>query len=238
MPDKLKKILPMLGLAPLVVSGFIFSDMGTFHTPDKISQKVYSSITIGQTFVPKFSNLTMIGVFINKEDLKGEGKITFHLKPSIDSNSDLVKVEVKNSDICDNWKLFRFPPTSDKNNYLYFFRFAPISDSKNKSFYFFLEYSGRNKDDGIRFGITERLFEQGDSGGRSYFDSKSQKWYLMFQTYCAWTGTGKEAFREILNRFSMDRQFAVFYSILCFLILSALIYVSLLIITIRKGNKR
>lgn len=233
MPRK-TKILPVIALAPYFLCQFIFSDMGTFLSPDKFSPKVYSSRTIGQTFFSRFPNLTKIGVFINKEDLGGMGEVTFHLRSSPDSGSDIVNIKIGKKDINDNWRLFRFPPTLDKKACLYFFQFAPIQDSKNRSFYFFLEYSGKNEDDGIRLGITERIFNQGYSGGSSYFDSRPQAWYLVFQTYYACNITGKEAFEGILKRIAADRQFAVFYLLLCFVILSAFIYVNILLNRLRE----
>ena len=229
-----KKSFTMLAIMPIVLE-FIFSDMGTFVKPDGFSPKVYGSHTIGQVFVPDFNNLTKIGVFINKEDLAGDGNIVFHLRSSIDSRSDIVRLEVKNSDIHDNWIRFRFPPTKDRKSYLYFFEFKSIKDSKGKALYFFLESSGRTIEKGVRFGITENIYNQGCSGGESLFDSKSQEWYLLFQTYCAWSGTSADAFSQALDRMSKDKGFFIFYILMCMTLASMIVYTGFLLKKSKKG---
>jgi len=222
-----KKLLTNFVLAPVFLSQFIFSDLGTFATPDKFSQPILPGHSAGQTFISDFDGLTKIGIFIDREDMACKGKLVFHLKSSISSKTDIVTAEINVSDIYDNWKEFRFPPKSDKKSCLYFFQFEPIPDSGGKHFYFYLEYQSEDKGRGVRFGITENKYDQGYSGGSSYIDGKEQEWHLLFQTYCAWTGTGKDAFRVILKRISMDRQFFTFYLVLCLALFAALIWITI-----------
>ena len=222
-------------LMPMMVAQFIFSDLGTFATPDIFSPEISSGHTIGQVFVSDFDGLTKIGVFFNKEDLSLGGRLVFHLRPSIESKADIVTVEVKISDLHDNWKEFRFPPKSDKKSCLYFFQFAPLRDSKGKSYYFYLEYLGGENGRGIRLGITNDRYAQGYSGGCSYIDGGKEDWYLLFQTYCAWTGSGADAFRQTVKRLSADKQFFTVYLLLCLVIVSALAALTILKHTIKKG---
>lgn len=220
-------ILFTLILVSLSTNRFIFSDHGSFALPDEFSPKIYAKHTIGQTFISNFPNLCKVGVFVVKDDLMGTGKIIFHLTSSVDSSKDIVRLEVNTSEVTDNWRLFRFPPTFDRKSYLYFFQFPPISYSEKKNFYFYLESPGTTEESGLRFGITRNKFRQGYSGGVSYLDSVPQEWYLLFQTYCAWQGDVKSVLREIIHRLLMDKQFITIYALICFIIFLALIYTNL-----------
>ncbi len=125
LPYLLKKnfILPIF-VYKIIETDLIKVANQTFHNLP--AGEITKKNIIGQTFISKTNNLSVIKILLASYARQNTTEIIFHLREYQDGKDrDIVKIVVPASKIKDNsWQAFHFPP---------------LSDSKGKTYYFYLE---------------------------------------------------------------------------------------------------
>ena len=111
-------------------------NVNLFKTADQSFQnipagEITDKNTIGQTFISRTNNLSVIKVLLASYARQNTAEVTFHLKNHGNKLEDIAKIVVPAFKIEDNaWHSFNFPP---------------LPDSKGKTYYFYLESPNAKK---------------------------------------------------------------------------------------------
>jgi 4-amino-4-deoxy-L-arabinose transferase-like glycosyltransferase len=122
--------------------------------------------THGQSFVPRYDDLSRIDVMMATYARENHYPIVFHLRRAPDSPEDLVTLTVDASEISDNA--------------YHTFAFAPIAESAGRTFYFFLESPQSSRGDAFTIWANP---EDSYRLGTRYEDHQPVQGDLRFTTY-------------------------------------------------------
>lgn len=207
---------------------FCFLDIGTHRIPQEYIE-VNESQVVGQSFIPNFSNLFKISVFLVNENVLPEGKLYFHLREK-NAKKDLYFKELNLSEIrLQRNDFYIVPPEPHtKNGFHYHIRLPIINDSYLKDYYFYFESPGVPPGKGIKLGIWKTRYYEALRGGRAFINQQPADCFLAFRTFNTWQGKPSDVFRQIKARLSQDRKFSVFYFSSLAAILSGIIFAGLM----------
>jgi hypothetical protein len=191
---------------------FCFLDIGTHHPPGDFIE-INGSTAVGQTFVPSFSDLFKVSVFVLKNEADPDSELIFHLRRK-DSEADLVTKKFRISEIEPRRNdFYQIPPDPEhKGGFHYHIQFPVIRDSKDKEFYFYLEAPGVRSGKGIKLGIWKVKYYEALRSGSMYINQKPSDYFIAFRTFNTWIGTPGSLLNDIKERLSKDKPFAIFYA--------------------------
>lgn len=190
---------------------FCFLDIGTHHPPGDFIE-INGSTAVGQTFIPNFSDLLKVSVFVLKDDADPDGELIFHLRRK-DSKVDLVTKKLHISEIEPQHNdFYQIPPDPEyKGGFHYHIQFPAIRDSKDKEFYFYLESPGVKNGGGIKVGIWKTKYYEALRNGSGYINHKPVDYFIAFRTFNTWVGTPQTLLNDITSRLLKDKPFLAFY---------------------------
>lgn len=163
--------------------------------------------SLGQRFVSNFPHLFSVGVFVSVPEKVMEGELVFHLKDSPTAAVDLVRNEVKISDLRVPMKYYQSPLQMDlkTRQFYHYVEFDPLTDSCGKEYYFYLEFlpeHGQEKLLPIQIGrVKAPEIPRGLRKG-------NEPWNLAFVTACAWKGNWQDVVGVFWKRFNQDYEFS------------------------------
>lgn len=205
---------------------FSFIDIGTYKMPDSYIE-VNASTAVGQSFRSHFDNLFMMSVFIPKQDLNRKGELYFHLKGSKDEKEDIAVIKWDCKDIVfKNRDFYTIPPDREisEKGFHFYFKFPVIKESKDRMFYFYFSSPSEKEGKGIRLGVWPKAkYYEALTEGQFFINNKPANGFLAFRAFNTWPGSVNLLFRDIKERFSTDRPFFIFYSLLLSVVLLGLL---------------
>ena len=201
----------------------VFEDMLILDTPDS-EIKIYGNHRLAQRYVPRYRNLSKIGFFVFRDKPKNNDLI-LHIK-SQGSDKDLLKLAAKGPELYTKRYPFKLPPLHREEGSMYFFEFEPLEYLQGDELYFYLESPESKEGDAITIGGWKNIFDRGNAGGESFYDGVPWDKQLAFESYYRMNGNLSDTFKDVFKRVIRDREFIIFYLILCISLLSGIIFIN------------
>jgi hypothetical protein len=216
------RIKLLVSLLPLVTFALVlayslnllgFEGQTLYYAPPAEIQEVKGDKTVGQTFVAPLPGLQRIDVTLFDRGRRNTHDVTFHLRPGLDSSTDIVSIT--------------FNASAVKGGEWYTFDFPPLPDSANKTYYFYFSSPESTDNDAIAVGgIQVDLYP----GGEAYLGSTPAKADAAFRTYYSGVTLPQKAER-LLERLAENKPFLwgnkyfyVFLAIVYLALVTALVW--------------
>jgi hypothetical protein len=216
------RIKLLASLLPLVTFALVlayslnllgFEGQTLYYAPPAEIQEVKGDKTVGQTFVAPLPGLQRIDVMLFDRGRRNTHDVTFHLRPGLDSSTDIVAIT--------------FNASAVKGGEWYAFNFPPLPDSANKTYYFYFSSPDSTDSDAIAVGgIQVDLYP----GGKAYFGSTPARADATFRTYYSGVTLPQKAER-LLERLAENKPFLwgnkyfyVFLAIVYLVLVTALVW--------------
>lgn len=204
----------VFNLIPALLLIFSFEKLDVFqeHLGDML--KLPPKSVIGQTFVAKHNNLSMINLLdCNDPDLSNKDNLVFHLRECSDEKLDDREETVT----------LNFSGANIGNHAILRLKFPPIPNSANKSFYFYIENVGGGPEASPSARILGVGYSKKDfyKDGSLIYNGQEMEGDLAFRAFYS---VYPHQFiigslRDFLARFWQDKSFFFFYiSVIAFLL--------------------